>query len=150
MRSVNYFMAGFIMHFEAAVFTAALSIMSTLAVAASNSLSTNSVIAYRDFSWSGGIYARGALCPSIYTCSDSVQLRLEIERERRMQWLREFASSAPPRYDPAEGPWGRQRYVPPPTPEATVQPAYRDKSVLRPEYRAPAAPVGSASTKSDN
>ena len=52
-----------------------------------------------------------------------------------MQELRERATQSEPRiYGPVYGTWGLQRYVPPVTSEANIQPAYRGASQLRPEY----------------
>ena len=82
-----------------------------------------------------GIYDPWFVCIPPYGCQDSLQLRLELERDRRLQELRERAARSEPRLQgPAEGPWGGQRYLPPATPEANIQPAYRGASQLRPEY----------------
>jgi hypothetical protein len=76
-------------------------------------------------------------------------MRVELERDRRMQELRELATpSAPPIYRPGDGPWGPQRYIPPTTPEANIQPAYRSTSQLRPEYQQSAQPIGEPATES--
>jgi hypothetical protein len=81
-----------------------------------------------------GIYDPWFSC-SPYWCRDPVQLRLELERHRRMQELRERATQPEPRiYGPVYGTSGLHRYVPPVTSEANIQPAYRGASQLRPEY----------------
>ena len=82
-----------------------------------------------------GIYDPWFSCTSPYRCRDSVQVRLELERHRRMQELRERAPQPEPHiYGPGGGIWGLQRYIPPATPEANIQPAYRGSGQLRPEY----------------
>ena len=82
--------------------------------------------------------ARGMYYPLFsctYWCGDPFQLRLELERLRRMEELRERATQPEPRiYGPVHGAWGLQRYIPPATSEANIQPAYRGASQLRPEY----------------
>ena len=81
-------------------------------------------------------------CAPLYGCRDPVQVRIELERDRRMQELRERATQREVRFDgPGDGPWGRQRYVPPATPEGNIQPAYRGTSQLRPEYEQFAQPL---------
>lgn len=88
-------------------------------------------------------------CTAPYRCHDPVQLRLELERYRRMQELREQATQPEPRaYGPGDGPWGPQRYIPPATPEANIQPAYRGTSLLRPEYEQSAQPIGRPAAES--
>ena len=83
-----------------------------------------------------------------YRCRDSVQLRLELERHRRMLELSELATQPEPRiYGPGDGIWGLQRYIPPATPEANIQPAYRGASQLRPEYEQSARPSGERATE---
>jgi hypothetical protein len=90
-----------------------------------------------------------ASCTPPHRCHDPVQLRIELERDRRMHNLRERATRSEPRtYEPADGPWGRQRYTPPATPEANIQPAYRGASQLRPEYEQSAQPSGEPVTES--
>lgn len=79
---------------------------------------------------------------------DPVQLRLELERQRRMQELRERATPPEPRiYGPGDGTWGLQRYIPPAN-EANIQPAYRGASQLRPEYEQSAQPSGEPAAES--
>ena len=76
-----------------------------------------------------------------YWCRDPFQLRLELERQRRMEELRERATQPEPRiYGPVYGTWGLQRYIPPATSEANIQPAYRGASQLRPEYEQSSRP----------
>ena len=82
-----------------------------------------------------GMYDPWFDCAPPYRCADPVRLRIELERYRRLQELRERATPREPHtYGPGVGPWGPQRYMPPPTPEANIRPEYRDKSKLRPEY----------------
>ena len=81
-----------------------------------------------------GTYDPWFSCPP-YWCRYPFQLRIELERHRRMQELRERATQPEPRiYGPVYGTWGLQRYIPPATSEANIQPAYRGASQLRPEY----------------
>jgi len=90
-----------------------------------------------------GMYDPWFSCTPPYRCRDPVRLRLELERHRRMQELRERATQPEPRiYEPGDGIWGLQRYIPPATPEANIQPAYRGASQLRPEYEQSARPNG--------
>jgi hypothetical protein len=96
-----------------------------------------------------GMYHPWFSCTPPYRCRDPVQLRLELERDRRMQELRERATQPEPRiYGPGDGPWGLQRYIPPATPEANIQPAYRGASQLRPEYERSTQPSGEPATES--
>ena len=89
-----------------------------------------------------GMYYPWFSCTWAYRCRDSVQLRLELERHSRMQELRERATQPEPRiYGPGDGIWGLQRYIPPATPEANIQPAYRAASQLRPEYEQSGEPA---------
>ena len=95
-----------------------------------------------------GMYDPWFSCNPPYRCSNSVQLRLELERDRRMQELRERATQPEPRiYGPVYGTWGLQRYIPPATPEANIQPAYRGASQLRPEYEQSPRPNGEPATE---
>jgi len=74
-------------------------------------------------------------CVLPYHCGDPIQFRIELERYRHMQDLREQGRQSDGSVDAAsDGPWGRPRYIPPPTPEANIQPAYRGKSQLLPQY----------------
>ena len=94
-----------------------------------------------------GMYALWFSCTPPYWCRDPIQLRLELERQRRMEELRERATQPEPRiYGPVYGTWGLQRYIPPATSEANIQPAYRGASQLRPEYAA--QPSGEPTTES--
>src|SRR5688500_7777047 len=62
-----------------------------------------------------GIYNPWLGCDALYGCYDSHRLRLELERDRRLQELRERAAQPGSRtYEAGEGPWGQQRYLPPP------------------------------------
>ena len=68
-------------------------------------------------------------CTPPYWCRDPFQLRVELERQRRMEELREQAMPPEPRiHEPIYGTWGLQRYIPPATSEANIQPAYRGAS----------------------
>ncbi len=88
-------------------------------------------------------------CSLPYRCGDPVQMRMELRRERRLQELRERATPSEERgYASGEGPWGRQRYQPPATREANIQPAYRGASQLRQEYQQSGKPIGESATKS--
>jgi hypothetical protein len=93
-----------------------------------------------------GMYYPWFSCVPPYRCGDPVQMRLELERYHRMQELRGRATQPEPRiYGPVgDGPWGLQRYIPPATPEANIQPAYRGTSQLRPEYEQSGQPVREA------
>ena len=96
-----------------------------------------------------GMYYPWFSCTPPYGCRDPVQLRLELERHQRMQELRERATQPEPRiYGPGDGIWGLQRYIPPPTPEGNIQPAYRGASQLRPEYEHSGQPRGEPATES--
>ena len=98
-----------------------------------------------------GLYDPWFSCLPPYFCRDPWQLRVELERERRMQELRELATpSAPRAYGLGDGPWGWQRYIPPPTPEANIQPAYRGVSQLRPEYEQSAQPSATPAPDAPN
>jgi len=60
-----------------------------------------------------GMYDPWFSCTPPYRCRDPIQLRLELERHRRMQELRERATQPEPRiYGPGDGIWGLQRYIP--------------------------------------
>jgi len=87
-------------------------------------------------------------CTLPYRCFDPWQMRIELERDRRMQELRERATPSAHIYRPGDGPWGQQPYIPPATPEANIQPAYRSTSQLRPEYQQSAQPIGKAAAES--
>ena len=88
-------------------------------------------------------------CAPGYRCRDPIQSRLELERYGRAQELRERATQIDPRiYGPDYGPWGPQRYIPPATPEANIQPAYRGASRLRSEYEQSGQPIDGPIPKS--
>lgn len=87
----------------------------------------------------GGLGEPWIACQPPAACLDAIELRIELKRFRRAQELRAGATAnadAPPGAA-AIGPYGSRRYVPPPTPEANIQPAYRGASRLRPEYDEP-------------
>jgi hypothetical protein len=105
--------------------------------------------AYYGVPLAGGIYDPWVSCTSPYRCRDPVQMRLELERDLRMQELRERATQTEQRiYGSGDGPWGPQRYIPPATPEANIMPAYRGTSQLRPEYERTAKPINAPATES--
>ena len=105
--------------------------------------------AYYGVPMARGMYDPWFSCALPYRCGDPVQMRLELERYRRTQELRERATQSEPRIDgPGDGPWGRQRYVPPATPEANIQPAYRGASRLRPEYEQTGRAISEPATES--
>jgi len=83
--------------------------------------------------WPGG-YA--GVCYPIWCGGASPwQWRKMLERQRRLDELRKDPAAAAT--GPAAGPWDEPQghYLPPPTPEKQIQPAYRDRSVVRPEFR---------------
>jgi len=90
----------------------------------------------RDVAAAGGQVAFAGGCYWI-GCNGAVPLlrRTALERQRRLDELRKD----PPKIkaDATGIPWiePQARYLPPPTPEKQIQPAYRDRSVLRSEYR---------------
>jgi len=88
-----------------------------------------------------GLYNPWLGCDALYGCYDSHRLRLELDRDRRLQELRERAAPGSRTYEAGEGPWGQQRYIPPATPESSIQPAYRGTGQLRPEYEQAARPA---------
>ena len=105
------------------------------AVAGGNLVIGGGVGAYYGVPLARGMY--DPLFSCTYWCRDPFQLRLELERQRRMEELRLLATPPEPRiYGPVYGTSGSQRYIPPATSEANIQPAYRDASQLRPEYAA--------------
>jgi hypothetical protein len=103
---------------------------------------------YSSASWARRIHNPSFACAPPNRCGDTIRLRVELERYRRMQELREQPAQSDSRtYARDFGPWGQQRYVPPPTPEANIQPAYRDASRLRPEFEPSIQPVDKPDTK---
>jgi len=68
-------------------------------------------------------------------CATPTNWRSLLERQRRFDDLRRDSTTAP--HPSATNPWHgwSGAPLPPPTPEKQIQPAYRDRSVLRPEYR---------------
>jgi hypothetical protein len=88
------------------------------------------------------------MCTHPDRCGDAVQLRLTLDRYRRAQELRERpAQSEQPGLGPSYGPWGPQRYTPPATPEANIQPAYRGASQLRPQFEQTIQPIDEPAAK---
>jgi hypothetical protein len=80
----------------------------------------------------GGPWIGGACGGYGYGCGLGPDYRTQLRRELRLQELRE---GSPPATYPAD-PWS-QRDLPPPTPESEIQPAYREASQIRPEFRRP-------------
>ena len=109
-----------------------------IATATLHAVADNLVIGGGVGAYYGVPLARGMYYPLFsctYWCRDPFQLRLELERHRRMEELRELATQPESRiYGPVYGTWGLQRYIPPATSEANIQPEYRDASQVRPEY----------------
>lgn len=73
--------------------------------------------------------------PGSGACIGGTELRLILERQRRFDFLR---NELPADQAPAAGGLWRvppYAYLPPPTPEDQIVPAYRDRSVLRPEFQ---------------
>ena len=69
---------------------------------------------------------------------------------KRLELLKQVISKASRvavLYNPGDGTWGLQRYIPPAN-EANIQPAYRGASQLRPEYEQSAQPSGEPATES--
>lgn len=74
-------------------------------------------------------------------CFGALDLRLMLERQRRFDALR-----YEPVVDPLLATTGLWRvppylYLPPPTPVEQIQPAYRERSVIRPEFRGSGEPI---------
>jgi len=69
------------------------------------------------------------------------ELWTALERQRRFDDLRQEPAAAPTGF-PAS-PWlaPPAYYLPPPTPEKHIQPEYRERSVLRPEFRESGQPA---------
>jgi hypothetical protein len=72
-----------------------------------------------------------------YGCGLGLDYRTQLRRELRLQELREVG---PPAAYPAY-PFA-QHFLPPPTPMSEIQPAYREASQIRPEFRRPIDPQG--------
>ena len=70
-------------------------------------------------------------------CADGIWLRSAIRRDLQQQELRRELERRAGAGFPQGGDslYGAPRYVPPPTPESQVQPAYRGSGDVRPEYR---------------
>jgi hypothetical protein len=79
--------------------------------------------------------------PGQSDCIGRAELRLILERQRRFELLKQDASGVQPA--PVSGIWQvpQARNLPPPTPESQIQPAYRDSSVVRPEFRDVGMPI---------
>ncbi len=79
--------------------------------------------------------------PGWGACLGGTELRLILERQYRFDALKNDAQvdQAPL----AQGLWGAppHAYLPPPTPEDQIVPAYRDRSVLRPEFQDSGKPL---------
>lgn len=72
--------------------------------------------------------------PGVRNCISQEELRILLERQRRFDILRQDA--------PAPGALlAPQRSLPPATPEAEVQPAYRESGSIRPEFRDSGTPI---------
>jgi hypothetical protein len=121
----------------------------TLHAAAGHLAIWGGVGAYYGVPLARGMYDPWFRCAPPYWCREPLQLRLELERHHRMQELRALATPPEPRsYGPVYGTWVLQRYIPPATSEANIQPAYRGASQLRPEYEQSAQPSGEPATES--
>ena len=83
----------------------------------------------------GGFYPRSPCAPGV--CPDSIALGRAIRRELQRQELRrELEARAAAAARPGEpSPYTAPRYLPPPTPEAQMQPRYRGTGEIRPEYQ---------------
>ena len=82
----------------------------TLHAVAGNLAIRGGVGAYYGVPLARGMY--DPLFSCTYWCGDPFQLRLELERQRRMEELRERATQPEPRiYGPVYGTWGLQRYI---------------------------------------
>jgi len=86
-----------------------------------------------------GWYRYGGIHPwspcGTTACVDDPYLRRAIRRELELhEHLRELEERARRGAAPAEPLYGARRDVPPPTPEAQVQPAYRGSGEVRPEF----------------
>ena len=101
------------------------------------------------FSWPGygpsalhryGLYVYGWIGPwgscGVGACVDNPYVRRAIRRElEQLEHLRELEERAQWGFPPADTPLhGLRRDWVPPTPEAHVQPAYRDSGEIRPEF----------------
>jgi hypothetical protein len=82
---------------------------------------------------------RWGCVPGSPHCVTSEAYRLVLERQRRFETLGQDASQAAP--PPSIWRVPQTRYLPPPTPEADIQPAYRDRGVVRPEFRDSGQPI---------
>ena len=71
----------------------------------------------------------------VRNCISQEELRILLERQRRFDNPRQDA--------PVTGvlPMPRQWPMPPPTPENEVQPAYRERGSVRPEFRDSGKPI---------
>lgn len=81
----------------------------------------------------GGPWFDGACGGYGYACGLGPDFRTQLRRELRFQALRE---GDPPATLPGRPMFLRD--LPPPTPESEIQPAYREASQVRPEFRRPA------------
>ena len=80
--------------------------------------------------------------PGTAGCIDPTGRRLSLERQRRFDALRQEQASERP--GASTSLWlapPAPRYLPPPTSEDQIQPAYRDSSVVRPEFRDAGTPI---------
>jgi hypothetical protein len=110
-------------------------------------VSASAIGAYYGASLFSRINDRSFKCTPTYRCRTQIQWRFDSGRYGRRQEVRERPAQSEPLNDgPAYGPWGPQRYVPPATPEANIQPAYRSASRLRPEYERSGQLIGEPTT----
>ena len=80
--------------------------------------------------------------PGTAGCIDPSGRRLSLERQRRFDALRQEPANE--RAGASSSLWlapPAPRYLPPPTSEDQIQPAYRDSSVVRPEFRDAGTPI---------
>ena len=119
------------------------SVLFVLAFAAPLAASAQSVAPYVPHPvWGGSVFYGyggpwiGGPC-GVYGCGLGPDYRTQLRRELRFQELREGGPHATYRAYPIP-----QHDLPPPTPLNQIQPAYRDASQIRPEFRRPTDPQG--------
>jgi hypothetical protein len=93
------------------------------------------VTAWVGYPYAGFVASPWGCYPAWGGCTRPANWRLLLERQRRFDHLRQdsAAVAAPAMTNPWYG-WSGAP-LPPPTPEKQIQPAFRDRSVLRPEFR---------------